>query len=310
MPGSNTQRIPNFFIVGAPKCGTTSLWYYLKQHPDIFMCDPKEPHFFGRDLKYESAGAIRELDRYLGLFREAENESRIGEASVFSLYSKHAAYEIREFNPTADIIIMLRNPADMLYSLHTFWVSTGREDILDFGEALAAEDDRRAGLRMPDVIYHFPAELLLYREIARYCSQVKRYFDVFGEDRVHIIIFEDFVTDTKDEVEKVLRFLGVDSALAPDLQKGNVGTVRQVRHPLVRRLARNPLAVWILRQVRPHPLGGGRMDFLEKLWRRYVYRYAPTKPLNPRTRHDLQEEFKQEIKDLSRLIHRNLDAWS
>lgn len=309
MPDTGNRRIPNFFIVGAPKCGTTSLWYYLKQHSDIFMCDPKEPHFFGKDLKYESAGAIKDLNDYLALFDQVRNESKIGEASVFSLYSKSAANEIREFNPTANIIIMLRNPVDMVYSLYNFWVSTGREDIHEFQEALAAEDDRRAGLRLPDLIYHFPAELLLYRDIARYSLQVKRYLDVFGKDKVHFIIFDDFVADTANEVANVFRFLDVDETELPDLKQGNAGTVRQVRHPAIKRIVKNAFTKRLLRKLRPHPLGGGTMGFLEKLWRRHIYQYEPTKPIATQVKNNLKKEFRQEIKNLSVLIQRNLDAW-
>jgi hypothetical protein len=109
------MRKPDFFIVGAPKSGTTAMYFYLKQHPEIFMPERKELHFFGSD--FFAPHFVRDLKEYLKFFEGADNKKRIGEASVWYLYSKRAAFEIKEFNPDADIIIMLRNPVDMMYSL-------------------------------------------------------------------------------------------------------------------------------------------------------------------------------------------------
>jgi len=99
---------PNFFIVGAPKCGTTSMTEYLKQHPDIFIPEEKEPHYFGSDLEYPRI--TKTEAQYLRLFSEAQDERRLGEASVWYLFSQRAAQEIYEFNPLSRIIIMLRTP--------------------------------------------------------------------------------------------------------------------------------------------------------------------------------------------------------
>src|SRR5882672_7839349 len=125
---------PNLFIVGAPRCGTTSMYDYLKQHPDVFMPEVKEPHFLGTDLT--SSRFIRDEGKYQALFATAKNEKRIGEASVWQLYSKIAAYEIKEYSPTARVIIMLRNPVDMMYSLYGQHIFSGDEEISDFEEAL------------------------------------------------------------------------------------------------------------------------------------------------------------------------------
>src|SRR5438093_1590857 len=110
----NNIRLPTFFIVGAPRCGTTALYTYLRQHPDLFLPENKEPHFFGSDLYHP--GFVRNLDEYLSLFLEAGNKKRAGEASVWYLYSRNAAAEIMAFCPSARIIAMLRNPVDMMYS--------------------------------------------------------------------------------------------------------------------------------------------------------------------------------------------------
>src|SRR5437667_5641216 len=107
----NNIRLPNFFIVGAPRCGTTALYTYLRQHPDIFLPETKEPHYFNRDMN--SGGAIRDHKEYLSLFAGAQGRARVGEASVYYLSSAYAAREISKVCPGAKIIVMLRNPVDV-----------------------------------------------------------------------------------------------------------------------------------------------------------------------------------------------------
>src|SRR5262249_53369576 len=125
---------PNFFIVGAPRCATTSMYTYLKQHPQIHLSLLKEPLFFATDLTIQPL-AVTDEASYLGLFADAGDARRIGEGSVFYLLSKRAAEEIKRFSPRAKIIIMLRNPIDMMHSLHALYLRTGNED-LDFEEAI------------------------------------------------------------------------------------------------------------------------------------------------------------------------------
>jgi len=134
------MRRPNFFIVGAPKCGTSALFAYLNQHPQVFMAHLKELHFFGTDVRYPARPT---LDQYLLHFAKAREELRVGEASTSYLFSQSAAQEIRAFNPAARIVIMLRNPVDMMYSLHSEMLYWLNEDIEDFEAALEAEEKRK-----------------------------------------------------------------------------------------------------------------------------------------------------------------------
>src|SRR5262249_18615363 len=157
-------------------CGTTALYTYLGQHPDIFMAAPKEPHFFGTDIS--SPGLVRDERQYLSLFAGARHEKRVGETSVFYLCSQRAAAEIHVFCPSARIIMMLRNPVEMMPSLHLRHLLVGVEPIGDFRAALAAEEERKRGLCLPARPY--PLQTLWYREMARYTRQVRRYLDVFG----------------------------------------------------------------------------------------------------------------------------------
>ena len=177
------MTLPNFFIVGAPQCGTTALHAYLAQHPDVFMSDPKEPHYFGSDLDFRyRRRPNEEQDR--SYFTNAGDRSRIGEASVWYLYSECAADEIWEAVPDARIIVMLRDPVEMIPSLHSQFVYNGHED-LPLSEALEAEEDRAAGRRIPPEA-NFPRGLL-YRRVATYAPQLARYLDRFGQiGRAHV----------------------------------------------------------------------------------------------------------------------------
>jgi hypothetical protein len=162
-------RKPDFFIVGAPKCGTTALNDYLAAHSDIYMAR-KEMHLFGSDLRFGSQFYRRDADAYLAELDTWSGQRLIGEASVWYLFSKLAASEMKAFNPEARVIIMLREPAEMLCSLYCQFLLDGNEDLPSFEEALAAEPERRAGKRMGRQTYL--AQALDYRATARYTEQV------------------------------------------------------------------------------------------------------------------------------------------
>ncbi len=234
------MRRPNFFIAGAPRCGTSSLCSYLKQHPEVYVSLPKEPHFFGSDLS-PLPGGIREQELYLSLFTPAGDRPRLGEASVYYLGSATAPFEIRAFAPEAKVIVMLRDPVQIARSLFSLYGRTGNEDLTSFEAALDAEPERRQGRRIPSGAY-FP-EGLLYTDIARCGDKVERFLAVFGRENVHCIVFDDFVRDTPAVYRRTLEFLGVDAGFAADLdlqrarQLDRITAIRQLRqtHPEVRR---------------------------------------------------------------------------
>lgn len=210
------SKKPNLFIVGAPKCGTSSLHYYLDQHPDIFMSKPKEPHYFCTDLHKESDEYHQKQKRfprrsrkeYFKVFSGARNEKIIGEASVWYLYSTIAAQNIHEFNPDAKIIIMIRNPVNFLRSLHSHLVLNRLED-LQFQDALDAEQRRKKGISLPGRVL-CPSQLY-YSEVSNFSEQIARYLDYFSHENIYIAIFEEFVADIKNSYKKILYFLDVDS---------------------------------------------------------------------------------------------------
>ena len=298
------MRKPDFFIVGAPRCGTTAMKNYLQEHPDIFMPPTDiEPHFFGTDVLHSRF--IRDEQQYLALFAGAKNEKRVGEKSPRYLYSKRAAVEIRDFLPSARIIIMLRNPIDQILSLHSYRYYRGIENIPDLEEALEAEEDRKRGRKIPDNWESIETWLLLYRDNARYAQQVQRYLNAFDREAVHVVIFDDFIRSTQHAYRDTLKFLDVDPEFQPDFRK--VNTNRDMRSRALHAYLRDPPAfiLALVKAVIPlqsrYRLGKGIVRLNSKP--------APRPPMKPALKRKLQEEFLPEVEQLSELLGRDLTHW-
>lgn len=295
-------RKPNFFIVGAAKCGTTSLHDYLDQHPEIFLPAHKEPLYFARDLDVPAEWCVRDDRRYVELFAKADPAAkRLGEASVWYLFSKTAASEIHAFDPNARIIIMLRDPIDAMYSLHGQFLWNCNDDILDFEQALAAQPDRKAGRQVPPEA-HIPAALQ-YTDVMTFYPQVLRYIETFGRENVHIILFDDFATDTAGEYRKVLEFLDVDPHFVPPFSIVNAAKPITpgfnrffARRPRLRQIIRNLIPVSILRSLNK------LLPFLVRTVRR-------PSTIDPRLRNRLLVQFEPGIQALEELLNRDLSAW-
>jgi hypothetical protein len=295
------MRKPNFFIVGAPRCGTTAMYEYLQAHPDVFMPDQKEPHYFASDFQGRKFSIYRgDISKYYALFADATTEKRLGEASVHYLQSERAAREIYDFNPESLIIIMLRSPVEMLHSYYYRLFYSGCEDIPAFQEALEAEPDRRAGRRMPPSLYVMP-EALYYSEVPRYAEQIQRYWDVFGPSKVHIIIYDDFRQDPARSYRETLEFLQVDPGFQIDFQR--VNSNKRPRNIWLQRLLNNPLLMAV----------GGRMTPIAlpvyRLIRRLNTETVERSSITPETRQRLQQQFMPEVAKLSDLLGRDLTYW-
>lgn len=296
------SRRPDFFIVGAPKCGTTAMYQYLRSHPDLFLPETKELRYFGSDLVVRGF-PDRGLDEYLDYFASATSDQLVGTAYVWYLYSATAAAEIASFAPAARIIAMIRRPADMLYSLHSEHLSNGNEDIRRFEDALAAEPERRAGARIPPHA-HLP-QGLLYSEVPRYAEQLERYFAAFGRDRVHVVLYDDFAGDTAASYRETLRFLGVRDDVVPPLEVVNPN--KRVRSETLRHfLARPPnLPRAIIRATVPQRV---RQMLFERV-KRLNLSTPPRAPLSGETRQQLDDLFRPEVARLGRLLGQDLGHW-
>ncbi len=299
---TRTFRKPDFFIVGAPKCGTTAMNNYLSEHPEIFIPDIKEVHFFGRDLDI-TKGAMRDEGAYLELFTGAKGEKRLGEASVWYLYSRTAAQEICDFNPDAKIVIMLRNPAEMLYSQHSQFLYNGNEDLEDFREALAAESERKAGRRIPKSAHLVDG--LFYSETVRYTEQIERYFERFRRENVHIILYDDFRADLPGTYRNLLRFLGVSDDFLPEFAVVNPN--KRARSALLRNFVQEPpeSIKRLSRVFFPRSLRQRVMKGLDQA----NVRYEARAPLDPELKGELEHRFAPEAEKLERLLDREL-PWS
>ncbi len=300
------MRIPDFFIVGAPKCGTTAMWHYLRQHPDIFMPSAKELPFLGSDLAIRPRLTRRQ---YLAHFADARAERRIGSSWVLHLCSRLAAQEIRDFSASADIVIMLRNPVEMLHSLHAQLVYSGQEIITDFGAAVDADARRRQGTGRVSRRAKRTGwtDLLIYREHVQYADQVDRYFDVFGRERVHVVVYDDLAADVEQTYRRAARFLGVADDFTP--QFGVVNPNKESRSRALQNLLRPPVPVRIAAYaVLPASIRRGVSRIMQRV-RDANTTYATRQPVDADLRQRLCAEFAPEVERLSERLSRDLTHW-
>jgi hypothetical protein len=296
---------PNFFIVGAPKCGTTALYEYLRPHPHIFMSEVKEPHFFARDMA--PYPRIKTPEDYSRLFaKAAESHLRVGEASVYYLRSSVAIPNIRAFNPGAKIIAMFRNPIDMVYSLHAQLVYVSEEDEADFETAWRLQDRRRQGLDLPPRI-RSPL-LVQYAEIGMFGAQTQRLLACFPRSQVKLILYDDFAADPKQVYADVMRFLDIPHDGRTEFPRVNES--KRTRLDWLRKLSRKPPPT--LRQAfrnLKEVVGPERVSSVKKKIVALNTVTGSRAPLSARLRAELRETFRDDLELFSQLINRDLSHW-
>ncbi len=305
------SRRPNLFVIGAAKSGTTSLHDYLDGHPEIYMSPLKEPGYFSPDappprkhFKYTDS-----LEHYLTLFRDAKDETVVGESSTYYLYSRKAPALICKFDPKSKIVAMLRNPVDMAFSMHGHRNAHGNESIDDFAAALEA--DAAADHGGPERDYVIGREGT-YVERAHYAEQLGRWFETFPREQIHVMVFEDFVADPDNEFRRLLEFLGVDPSYRPE-----DFTARNTRHRIkkgpVTRIVRSVPAQWVRHRGLPAIIGDQRAA---RLGRRIgegglVREEAPKRTLDPDLRERLEALLSDDLDRLSDLLGRDMkQTWA
>jgi hypothetical protein len=193
----------DFFIVGAPKSGTTSLYHYLNQHQDICMSLIKEPNYFSSEELndqglYYKAKVISKLESYHEIFIQEKDHQLLGEASVSYLFYQNVPLKIYKYNPTAKIIILLRNPIERAHSHYLMDYRLGHTKIsLD-----AILND--SSVKDHALLYQ------QYIELGFYYNQVKRYVDVFGHDNVCVMLYDQLKENNEELTNNIIRFLNVD----------------------------------------------------------------------------------------------------
>jgi len=302
------RRLPEFFIVGHPKSGTTALWEALRANPGIFMPDVKEPVFFATELPRQAHRYVAPatLDEYLSLFEGAAPGQRIGEASASYLWSRAAAGGIAALQPDARIIAILREPASFLHSFHLQMVQSHNESEKDFGRALALEDERREGRRLPRRS-SWP-QLLLYSEQVRYVEQLRRYHARFGRERVLVLIYDDFRRDNPGTVREVLRFLDVAGDAPVEIGHANP-SVRLRSQRLDEALnavsmGRGPAAGVLKSAVKALVPRGLRRGALRTAQRRLVHGEVP--PPDELLMGEIRRKYRAEVEALAEYLDRDV----
>jgi hypothetical protein len=295
------EKKPNFIIIGAMKAATTSLYTYIKQHPDIFMTKVKEPMFFNnfqQENNYNILGSKSKksttLEEYLAMFKDAKNEKAIGEASPAYIYNENAPYLIKENLPDVKIIAILRQPTDRAYSNFLHTKRADRENVNSFGQAIKIEKERISDNWSP--LYH-------YIQKGFYSVQLKRYYNLFPKENIKVYLFEDVVKTPKETLKDIFKFLNVDENIEIDVsKKSNVsGTPKGILGFILKKMRYyNLMPKFAISDYLP--------TFIISLLFKSVYK--DTEKLDSVLRKELTDKYyREEILKLEKLIDRDLSNW-
>lgn len=308
--------LPNFLVVGAAKAGTTSLYQYLDQHPEVYLSPIKETNYFAKDIPldkirkdYYKGGEldvaayvatdlserihiafVSQWDHYRQLFKNARGEKAIGEISNSYLHSAVAAREIHAANPDMKIIMVLRDPIKRAFSHYKMTLRVGLVKGSFYEEVQRDYAAAEKGFRVSH----------LYVEMGQYAAQVQRYLDVFPREQVRIYLFDDLKADAAGVVDDMLRFLGVDTAHGVDTSFAanqasvpkNAGLVHFLRKTGLRKLAKN---------LAPR--------FVGQAAKKVFYKKEDDLTITQREKDFLRPLFEDDVHVLERLLDRDLSHW-
>jgi len=297
-----TPRLPNFIVIGAGRSGTTSLHYYLAQHPDVFLCAEKSPNFFvshetlppweGPALRAMARHWVRSAEDYRALFRDAGGRRAVGEASPVYLQSRSAPARIRALCPDVRLVAILREPVDRAYAHFMGRRRDGLERRASFEDVV--RDELAVGL--PDDV-----SFGHYLGCGRYHHFLRGYFDAFPRERLKVYLYDDLVKDASALVADLFAFLGVDASFRPDMSR-RYGRTGVPAGAVARALwtgsvgVRTALRPWLPRAVRD-------------LAAPFVMRRLERPSLDPALRARLVDVFRDDIGRLEELIGRDLTHW-
>ncbi len=296
---------PAFYIVGAPRCGTTSLSKALAGHPQISFSTPKETHFL---IDERPDLSVREVQRlYLESFHpNLTRDSRaIGDGSVSYLYYPQAIERAIALDSRAKFIISVRNPVDMLRSYHARLLYMLDEDITDFSQAWALQEDRRAGRYLPGRCRD--AQLLQYGEIAKLGKHVSRLFALAGRERCHVVVFDDIVQNPRAVYQQLLAFLGIadDGRSRFKAKSANAG----FKSRWLQQFVMNPPA-WTLPLIKFGNVKTlSHLKGLRKRIKRFNKVPETQQVLSATLRTTLCQYYADDVKTLSYLLDRDLTHW-
>ncbi len=300
---SSNQVLPSFFLPGVGKSGTSSLYEYLREHPDIFMPDNKEPGFFnwdGEEHRYSGpvdeelrVGAVRDWQEYLELFKPGAGAKHCGEATPNYVYNPKVPARIHARIPDAKMVIILRNPAERVFS-HFLHMQRMEDEVQDLHGALTAEARRRRANWGPS--YH-------YVEQGFYHRQLTQWFEVFPKEQIGIWLFDEFKVDALSVTQQIYRFLEVEDSFVPDTSvKHNAHYAPKNRAMQNLVMKKNPVKT-LAKAIVP--------EQVRKQFSSYILsQNKAEKPrLCPQQRNQLIDLYQPDIEQLQDLIQRDLIGW-
>jgi len=278
-----------FFIVGAPKAGTTSLFHYLNTHPEIKMSSAKEPNYFSdKELfdqgLYYGTSRIDTLQKYNSLFSGRKKEKLMGESSVSYLYYSEVPKRIKVYNTDSKIIVMLRNPVDRAFSHYLMDYRLGLTS-----ESFESEFNKKIGLKFQQ-----------YFLLGNYSSQVKRYIDVFGRENIHFIWYSDFKKNTSLELEKVFYFLSLNINYCLDFNKVH-NSFFMPKNNIVRKIYS---IIW-LRKVLVSLIPSTFISLIKSI----LFNKGNKPKISVEVRNSVSLYFEKDIEILEKLLSINLEKW-
>jgi hypothetical protein len=297
----------DFFIAGNLKSGTTTYYGLLKQNPEIFVPEYKEPKFFCTDLHRESDEfhgrqvnyPIRTIERYNQLYEDAKEGQLLGDCSPHYTFSKEAAKNIYEYNPEAKIIIFLREPVSFLRSLHFDSLHALNETEEDFLKALELEEDRKRGKNIPPKIS--APSYLYYSDWVKYKEQIERFVDLFGKENVKIVFLKEIIEDERRVYRDILKFVGVNNVdFNPDFLI-NKNSSRKVRFGFILKALKHSKFWDIAYKLIPVKM----YSFLERIFNRIFFKKANKPQLAKEDLITLKKKYYPEVKVLNDYLNKN-----
>jgi hypothetical protein len=287
------SNFPDFLIIGAPKCGTTSLFHYLGEHPRVYPSPEKEPHFYSYIEEERPHWGTDDVDEYTSLFRRADANQLCMEASTWYLYSRTAARQIRRHAPDTKCIALLRQPVDRAYSGWSFRLQQGWES-LSFEDAIMAEEKR---------VEEGKAWGTHYLRAGRYSHQVRRFYEQLGRDQVRIFWFEDFRSDSQAVVQEALSFLGLEPTDTIDVDQVHNPT-RLPRSTMVSQLMNLDWLREIARQLLP--------EAARRMLRNTIRQAneKPRPPIDEDLHATLTERVWPDVERLENVVNADLSRWA
>lgn len=289
------MKRPNFFIIGAPRCGTTSFYYFLREHPQCFMASDKEPVFFAPDI---ATSVWRDETHYLSLFRDADERHRaVGEATTSHLRSRIASESIYAFNPEAKIVVFLRDPIELVRSFHNMAVFNGSEKEPDFEKAWRRNAQQVEGTAL--------APMRDYRYIGLNGMHLARWLARFPREQVKVILYEEVQASIETVYRDLLAFLGCDDDGRKEFPRHN--PFKSHRYPLLGRILQSK-TVRRLSRLRKRLFGPYLAGMVAPMRRFNTLPTSPA-PLSEAFHAELAAAFYKDVRLLERILGRDLGHW-